>query len=494
MKSKNLLPQILIAVVALLLLGGLGAYWPALVSANPSFNPFSPPEATVADAVTYQGYLTDDNGVALNGDFIMRFEIYNASVGGTLLWSSGDTNITVNDGLFETRLAITIDIFNGEELWVAQTIEGELLTPRQEILPTPMAHTLRPGAVVKGTANAIPNNYILQVEMNNDAFAFNRGAITGQTTTGNAIYGLANNGRAIYGQTQDGYGVYGFDGGSNPNNGYGGYFYSTNGIGIYGYSGGDRTHPNILAPGVYGESNQGVGVYGRGDTSNSHTFYNQGGYFEGGQGIYVRGTDTSGEGGYGARIYSDNYRGMFVEADTGFFDAYFNGDVGISSIAYTDRLAATQSIVFNAGTTTIEPGDLVAMVGVVESPDNGQAMLAVAKVDATNSNAVIGVAKEAILAAPVAFEDGVEYIDFSPVDGDVAPGSYLVIITEGLAPAVNLTSLAFLADGQIGDKISLTDSGEMALSSDEVDGIVVGKVAGPIDEATNTVPLFINID
>ncbi len=107
----------------------------------------------------------------------MHFEIYNAQSGGALLWDSGNSQIAVLDGLFEARLEITTDIFNGEELWVAQTINGELLTPRQEILPAPMAHTLRPGAIVKGTASAIPNNYLLDVQMNNDAFGFNRGAI-----------------------------------------------------------------------------------------------------------------------------------------------------------------------------------------------------------------------------------------------------------------------------------------------------------------------------
>lgn len=494
MKSKSLLPQIFIAAAALLLLGGLGAYWPNLVNANTSLDPFTPPEATIADAVTYQGYLTDENDIPLNGSFSMRFQIYNAQAGGTLLWDSGNSSIPVYDGLFETKLNITTDIFNGEELWVAQTVGGELLTPRQQILPAPMAHTLRPGAIVKGTANAIPNNYIVEVNMNNDVFAFNRGAIAGQTTTGNAIYGLAQNGRAIYGQTQDGYAVYGFDGGSNANQGYGGYFYSTNGIGVYGYSGANRTHPNILAPGVYGQSNQGVGVYGRGDTSNSYSFYNEGGYFEGGKGLYALGTDSSGEAGYGARIYSNQYRGMYVQGATNWFDAYFGGDSGISSASYTDRIAATQSVVFNSGAATIEPGDLVAMVGVTESPDNGLPMLAVAKADATNYNAVIGVAKEAVSAETVSFEDNPEYVDFSPVSGSIAPDSYLVIITEGLAPSVNLTSLALLTDGQIGDKIALFDNGQMALSTADGNGIIVGKVAGPIDQTNGTIPLFINID
>lgn len=493
MKTKTMLPQIIIATVALLLLGGLGVYWPAFVDAGSTETSLAP-EATIADAITYQGYLTDENGAQLNGTFTMRFVIFNDAIAGSTLWDSGNINVNVSDGLFEVRLPINTDIFNGEELWVSQIVNGEPLTPRQEILPAPIAHTLRPGAIVKGTANAFPNNYALEVQMNNDVFAFNRGAITGQTTTGNAIYGLANNGRAIYGQTQDGYAIYGFDGGSNANQGYAGYFYSTNGVGVYAYSGANRSHPNILAPGVYGQSNQGVGVYGRGDTSNSYSFYNEGGYFEGGKGLYARGTDTSGEAGYGARIYSDNYRGMYVYGDNGYFDAYFGGLDGISAASYTDRFAAAQSVVVNLGSTAIEPGDLVAMVGVTPSPENGQPMLAVAKVDASNRNAVIGVAKQAVSAQTVTFEDGNEYIDFSPTSGVIAPDSYLVIITGGLAPAVNVSSLALLADGSIGDKVVLSASGEMAFSSSDTEAIVVGKIAGPIDEKNSTIPMFIDID
>lgn len=493
MKTKSVLPQIFAVAAALLLLGGLGAYWPALVGAESGDTPLSP-LATMGDAITYQGYLTDEHDAPLSGTFTMRFRIYNAQVSGTLLWDSGNTSIVVNDGLFEARLEITTDIFNGEELWVAQTVDGELLTPRQEILPAPLAHTLRPGAVVKGTASAIPNNYLFDAQLNNDVFGFNRGAISGQTTTGNAIYGLAENGRAIYGQTQDGYAVYGFDGGSSANRGYAGYFYSTNGIGVYGYSNGNRAHPNILAPGVYGQSNQGVGVYGRGDTSNSYSFYNEGGYFEGGKGLYARGTDTSGEQGYGARIFSDNYRGMYAQGSSGWFDGYFGGTSGISTNGVVDRSARTQSLVVNGGKTAIAPGDLVAMVGVTSSPENDQPMLAVAKLDASNRKAVIGVAVGAFAAELVTLEDGSEYIDFAPVAGVIAPDSYLVIITGGLAPAVNVTSVALVTDGEIGDKIAISVSGTLVLSSREADGIVIGKVAGPPDKATGTLPMFIDID
>ena len=427
MRFRGPLPQMVAVAMALSLLGALGAFWPQWVGAAPVAAPEAP-AATIGDAITYQGFLTDDSGKPLSGAFSMRFEIYNAVAQGDLLWESGTIEVTVLDGLFAARLEIEIDIFNGEELWLSQIVEGERLTPRQEILPAPMAHTLRPGAIIKGTASAIPNNYLLDVQMNNDVFAFNRGAISGQTTTGNAIYGLAESGRAIYGQTQDGYAVYGFDGGSNANRGYAGYFYSTNGVGVYGYSGADRSHPNILAPGIYGQSNRGVGVYGRGDTSNSFNFFNEGGYFEGGKGLYARGTDSAGDRGYGARIFSNNYIGLYVQGNGQNFDAYFGGVGGISTGSIVDRSASSRALAVNLGSTTIEPGDLVAMAGVASSPEGGLPMLGVAKVDGTNRNGVIGVAIETVVMQMSTQEETGEQIDFSPGEGAAAPEDYLVIM------------------------------------------------------------------
>ena len=497
MKQNLYLSNAFVGAVALLILGGLGAYWPTWVGANGSEDQSRSSSASldvVADAMTYQGYLTDSDGEPLTGSYTMRFEIYNATNGGSLLWDSGDQLITVQDGLFDTRFAIEDDIFNGEELWLAQTIEGELLSPRQELLPAPMAHTLRPGAIIKGTASAVPNNYTLEVRQNNDTFGFNRGAIAGETTTGNAIYGLATNGRAIYGQTQDGYGVYGFDGGSNANQGYGGYFYSTNGIGVYGYSGADRSHPNIYAPGVYGQSNQGVGVYGRGDTSDSHSFYNQGGYFEGGKGIYARGTDSSGELGYGAQIYSSQYRGMYVQGSGSFFDAYFGGEGGISAKSITDRAGRSQTIVFNAGSELIQTGDFVVMAGIVPSPEGGDPLLAVEKIDSDNQKAVIGVAHALVVVDTVEQEGGLGVVDFSQAEGAIKPESYLIIITDGLAPAVNIDDVNRAVGWEIGDKLSLSSDGAFSRAVDYPTGIVVGKIAGPIDAENGTVPLFIDID
>jgi hypothetical protein len=121
-------------------------------------------------------------------------------------------------------------------------------------------------------------------------------------------------------------------------------------------------------------------------------------------------------------------------------------------------------------------------------------MLGVAAVDASNLSAVIGVATMAIAAEAVTFAEGDKHIDFSPTAGAIAPGGYLVIITSGLAPAVNVSSVALLTGGKIGDKIALAANGDMGLASSQPNGIVVGKIAGPVDAATNTLPVFIDID
>lgn len=488
----------LVIAAALLILGVLGAYWPSWVYSVSAVSSQST-DGTIGDAITFQGFLTDPNGNPLDGAFTMQFEIYNANEGGMLLWDSDEMAILIKDGLFDVRLEITTDIFNGEELWVAQTVNGELLTPRQEILPAPMAHTLRPGAIIKGTANAFSNNYLIEVNMNNDEFAFNRGAIFGQTTTGNAIYGLANNGRAIYGQTQDGYAIYGFDGGKEAGRGYGGYFYSTNGIGVYGYSGGDRSHPNIFAPGIYGQSNQGIGVYGRGDTSNSHSFYNEGGYFEGGRGLYARGTDAEFEGGssfagYGARFYSNDYRALYALGDSDDYDAHFDGGVGIIVDGIVLRSASSQTIVANLGQTSIEAGDLVAIVGVAYAPATGNPMLAVAKIDESNQNAVVGVAVQAYSAEIITHDDGRQTNNFTEAGIIAAPEAYVSIITEGLAANVKLDSLPRSQEWPIGTTLMLSKTGQIRTLNNDDGLISIGKVAGPVDVENGTIPLFIDID
>ena len=97
-------------------------------------------------AFTYQGRL-NDNGAPANGKYDLTFSVYDAGSAGNLV--SGpvtNTAVTVSDGLFTTSFDFGAGVFAGSLLWLeigAQTNGGAgnfvLLSPRQELTPTPYA-------------------------------------------------------------------------------------------------------------------------------------------------------------------------------------------------------------------------------------------------------------------------------------------------------------------------------------------------------------------
>ncbi len=206
--------------------------------------------------------------------------------------------------------------------------------------------------------------------------------------------------------------------------------------------------------------------------------------------LNARGTAPSGDAGYGARIYSNLYRGMYVQGAPGWFDAYFGGDSGISTNGLIDRSAAARTLAVNSGTSTIEPGDLVAVVGVAESVDD-QPMLGVARLDRTNAGAVIGVAERAMSPGTGDNDGG---IDIVPVTGGIEPGGYVVVVTSGLAPAVNVDGVTVATDMPVGATVKLSAAGTMSTLDGGSAIVEIGRVIGPVDEANGTVPMFIDID
>ena len=123
---------------------------------------------TVADGfvtplLQYQGRLTDPTTGQIVADdtYSMSVQLYNVETGGTALWTETEF-VTVQDGLFSTVLgdtnALVSSLFNGQALWLAVTVEGEQLGPRQPVLPVAYALSLVPGAIV--AADSAP---VLQV-------------------------------------------------------------------------------------------------------------------------------------------------------------------------------------------------------------------------------------------------------------------------------------------------------------------------------------------
>ena len=96
--------------------------------------------------ISYQGQLTDSGGQLLTGDYTMKFRLYNADVGGSQVGSEIDKGtVPVSQGLFSVELPVNAADFNGQALWLELEVNGEVLSPRQELLPVPYAlHTLSP--------------------------------------------------------------------------------------------------------------------------------------------------------------------------------------------------------------------------------------------------------------------------------------------------------------------------------------------------------------
>jgi len=109
-----------------------------------------PPEAAgdppVATKISYQGQLRDSSGNLLSGAYDMQFQFWNAAVGGSQAGSAIVKNdVAVTNGLFSVKLDVDESVFNGQALWLEVQVEGEVLGPRQEILPVPYAlHSLGP--------------------------------------------------------------------------------------------------------------------------------------------------------------------------------------------------------------------------------------------------------------------------------------------------------------------------------------------------------------
>ena len=474
MKTKSMWLAVLVAAALVLMAGGAGAL------AGPTA-----PEVAVASKINYQGRLTDPGGAPLNGTFPMTFQIYDDPGAGALLWDSGVLNVGVDHGLFNVALAVDPAAFNGQGLWLRIYVNGEWLSPRQELLPVPYALSMRPGAEVKGQPTAW-DGWVFKVTMDG-AFPV-AGAMYGSTATGAAVYGTSAGGYGLQGYSEDGYAVYGRDGGSSQSRGYGGYFTSNTGVGVYGYSSAQSSVANMYAPGVYGRSDNGVGVYGASDSTSWPAY---GGVFEGRVGLDVRGTGPWTEGGYAAEFVSEHYRGIYVISQAGFYDGYFGGAGGVFAAQYWSVLAE-RTVVFNDSDETLEPGDVVAIAGIVASPRGGEPLLAVRRADAAHSEAVAGVVVQAMHVEMKRLEgmDGIEFLDVQPVEGSVPPKSYLAIVTHGLVPAVKVAGGSL----QIGDLliISATPGAVCkAVPGLESSGTILGKAAGPVDAETGMVPVFV---
>ena len=110
------------------------------VGARPSGSPQSQgPSATM---ISYQGRLTDADGVPLSGDYQMGFALYDVPTGGSPCWEETQT-VTVSDGLFNVLLGSTNSIdhscLTGDVYLGIKVGDDFEMTPRELLTSVPYA-------------------------------------------------------------------------------------------------------------------------------------------------------------------------------------------------------------------------------------------------------------------------------------------------------------------------------------------------------------------
>ena len=447
--------------------------------------------------ISYQGRLTGPSGAPLDGSYTMRFQLYDAVSGGTMLWDSTPLTVAVSRGVFNVPLAATQSLFDGRSLWVALTVNGELLSPRQEVLATAYALSILPGAHIIGPPD-VATGAALHVEMT--GYWPSAAAIRAEVpSTGSAVYATSIQGTGVYGYSRDTYGVWG-----NSQNSYGGYFSSQGGNGIvattsgtahYDHGGvfsavsgngvlarstqntairgeaGSLTgtsqpggHTGVLGlgeargvwgssgagEGVYGASNTGSGVYGRTNSIDETTTAGVVGERAGGEGSGMLALRSGSAGGYGilainsgttgsgASGESTNYMGVWGQTDSAGHNYGLYTPDNLFSANY-HLAGAIMQVVQNSGATAVEPGDVLAFAGVAAPVREGAApTIQVERVSAANSTAVAGVVYsrfniQAIDGSWKSNGAGTETEARVTLPGPVPTGEYLLMVVQGPA-------------------------------------------------------------
>ena len=392
MRNKRVIAVMAVVVLAVALLGNG-------VIASSTADSDDPP---VANKINYQGQLTDNAGNPLNGTYDMDFQLWDAPTGGSQVgYTMTTNNVTVANGLFSVELLVNTSHFNGQGLWLQVIVEGETLSPRQEILPVPYALSLRPGANIIGDESwSGPVLYVnykgigyggigrgMVVEASNTGDVQNCGgyfASAGGLGTG--VYGKATNtgefainyggffyasggrGRGVFGQAEgvSGIGVEGCASNDGPGTNYGGHFTASgeHGIGVYG-----KAESTLGGRGGYFESvgTAGTGMYAKasntaGDAENRGVW---GDSFGGqGSGVYGFASGEFGKGVYGWAI-GDSGQAIRGEADGeygqgGVFVAYGTHGKGIYAEGYEYAADLVGNVIirsYSSGNPVVELGE-----------------------------------------------------------------------------------------------------------------------------------------
>ncbi|MBN1424964.1 hypothetical protein JXA88_10440 [Candidatus Fermentibacteria bacterium] len=341
--------------------------------------------ADIPQVISYQGKVTDTSGNPVaNGSYSMRFRIYNAATGGSLMWDSGAQPVTITGGIFSVLLGESpqpvLTASFSSDYWLLVTVQGIDQSPRQRMASVGyayMASGLVPGTEVSG---AVTSGICATIAGTNTA-TIGMGVYGSATATTGATYGVfgqssSSSGIGVQGtapsatgstsgvlgisSSSGGYGVWGIAGSTTGNaRGVFGYSAANSGRGVYGLA----TNASGMTYGVYGESasTSGTGVYGFANATTGTTY-----------GVHGRSDAVSGRGVYGwvNSTTGTNYGVYGTVLSPSGYGGYFSGRLATLANINGDATPANHVALIQNTSSGTSPDVLALKVGYTGNPSS----------------------------------------------------------------------------------------------------------------------------
>ena len=149
--------------------------------------------ASVPLLVNYQGKLSDTNGAPVTGNVTIDVAVYTNAAGGPAVYSENIGSVSVYQGLYSFTWgsqALLPHLLSAAALWQELVIDGEAMSPRQQLVAVPyalVAKTVEDGAITsdKLAAGAVTASALSAAAVTADAIA--AGSVGSAQLASNAV-------------------------------------------------------------------------------------------------------------------------------------------------------------------------------------------------------------------------------------------------------------------------------------------------------------------